>query len=197
MRACAFAVNGAPLNPPAWSPSGSPSTPSRPIVVCFAINIGLRRPFVESLLFALALAVGLTPQMLSAIVTLSLSKGARQMATQRVIVKRLDAIEDVGSLDVLCTDKTGTLTTGAVALERAERIDGTVDGRVAVLAWWNARHQTSFDNPIDDAVLAAEGHGHRQANVAQADNGNVTMHGRAPRRTGPAAGRGSDQNRQF
>ncbi|MFZ9628060.1 MAG: magnesium-translocating P-type ATPase [Ilumatobacteraceae bacterium] len=131
------------------------ATTSVLVVVCFAINVGLQRPFVDSLLFALALAVGLTPQMLPAIVSLSLSKGARQMAARRVIVKRLDAIEDVGSLDVLCTDKTGTLTTGSVALERCERVDGTVDPVIATLAWWNAQHQSGFDNPIDSAVLAA------------------------------------------
>jgi Mg2+-importing ATPase len=102
----------------------------------------------------LALAVGLTPQMLPAIVTLSLSRGAAAMARRRVIVKRLDAIEDIGGLDVLCTDKTGTLTTGAVGLDGALGVDGTPSSEVGRLAWWNAHHQRGFRNPIDDAVLA-------------------------------------------
>ncbi|MFZ9541661.1 MAG: hypothetical protein ACO292_11050 [Ilumatobacteraceae bacterium] len=85
----------------------------------FVFNIILNRPFIDSFLFSLALAVGLTPQMLPAIVTFSLSRGAIAMARDHVIVKRLDAIEDVGSLDVLCTDKTGTLTIGSVSLHGA------------------------------------------------------------------------------
>ncbi|MGA0893433.1 MAG: magnesium-translocating P-type ATPase [Ilumatobacteraceae bacterium] len=125
------------------------------VASCFAINVALQRPFVESLLFALALAVGLTPQLLPAIVSVSLSRGARLMAARRVIVKRLDAIEDIGILDLLCTDKTGTLTTGEVVLDRVEDIDGRPDTRIARLAWWNSRHQRGFDNPIDAAVLAA------------------------------------------
>jgi P-type Mg2+ transporter len=82
------------------------------------VNLLLGRPIVESLLFSLALAVGLTPQMLPAIVAVSLSAGARRMARQRVIVRRLDAIEDFGATEVLCTDKTGTLTEGGGAAAR-------------------------------------------------------------------------------
>jgi Mg2+-importing ATPase len=126
------------------------------VVAIFVVNLVLHRPVVESLLFSLALAVGLTPQMLPAIVTLSLSRGAAAMAERRVIVKRLDAIEDIGSLDVLCTDKTGTLTTGAVGLDAALAPDGTPSPRVARLAWWNAHHQTGFANPIDDAIRATD-----------------------------------------
>lgn len=125
------------------------------VVAIFVVNLVLHRPFAESLLFSLALAVGLTPQMLPAIVTLSLSRGAAAMAERRVIVKRLDAIEDIGSLDVLCTDKTGTLTTGAVGLDAALLDpDGAPSDRVARLAWWNAHYQTGFGNPIDDAIRA-------------------------------------------
>ncbi|MFM8312504.1 MAG: HAD-IC family P-type ATPase, partial [Ilumatobacteraceae bacterium] len=119
------------------------------VAACFAINVMLDRPFVEALLFALALAVGLTPQLLPAIVSVSLSRGARLMAARQVVVKRLDAIEDIGILDILCTDKTGTLTTGEVVLDRAEGVDGRPDARIDRLAWWNSHHQRGFDNPID------------------------------------------------
>lgn len=125
------------------------------VAAVFAINLALNRPFVDSLLFSLALAVGLTPQMLPAIVTLSLSKGASVMARQRVIVKRLDAIEDVGSLNLLCTDKTGTLTEGSVRLDSAVGVDGRPSDRVARLARWNSAMQTGFANPIDAAILQA------------------------------------------
>ncbi|MEY4173525.1 MAG: magnesium-translocating P-type ATPase, partial [Actinomycetota bacterium] len=125
------------------------------VVGVFVANIALDRPFVEALLFALALAVGLTPQMLPAIVTLSLSRGAALMAARRVIVKRLDAIEDIGGLDVLCTDKTGTLTSGSVGMDASLSPTGEPDPHVGRLAWLNARHQTGFANPIDDAILAS------------------------------------------
>lgn len=125
------------------------------VIGVFVANIALDRPFVEALLFALALAVGLTPQMLPAIVTLSLSRGASLMAAKRVIVKRLDAIEDIGGLDVLCTDKTGTLTTGSVGMDASLSPTGQPDAAVARLAWMNAHHQTGFANPIDDAILAS------------------------------------------
>jgi Mg2+-importing ATPase len=124
------------------------------VLAIFVFNIVLHRPFIDSFLFSLALAVGLTPQMLPAIITLSLSKGAVRMARDRVIVKRLDAIEDVGSLDVLCTDKTGTLTVGSVSLHGALGIDGHTDEWVRTIGWWNARLQTGFPNPIDTAISA-------------------------------------------
>ena len=125
------------------------------VVSVFVVNLVLHRPFIDSLLFSLALAVGLTPQMLPAIVTLSLSRGATEMARRRVIVKRLEAIEDIGGIDVLCTDKTGTLTAGAVALDAALDPNGSVDADVSRLAWLNAHHQTGFPNPVDDAVLSS------------------------------------------
>ena len=123
------------------------------VTAIFVFNLFLHRPVIDSLLFSLALAVGLTPQMLPAIITLSLSRGAVVMARQHVIIKRLDAIEDVGSLDILCTDKTGTLTVGSVGLHEAINIDGNVDEYVRSLAWWNARLQTGFLNPIDGAII--------------------------------------------
>jgi Mg2+-importing ATPase len=123
----------------------------------FLVNIVLARPIVDSALFSLALAVGLTPQLLPAIVTISLSQGARLMARERVIVKRLDAIEDFGAMTVLCTDKTGTMTTGDVRLEAAIGADGQPSDRVRRYAALNAAFQTGFANPIDAAIVAGAG----------------------------------------
>ncbi|TJW26062.1 MAG: hypothetical protein E5W83_39245, partial [Mesorhizobium sp.] len=83
----------------------------------FFANLMLHRPLIESLLFSLALAVGLTPELLPAIISVTLSSGARTMAANGVIVRRLDAIENLGSMDLLCTDKTGTLTEGVIHLD--------------------------------------------------------------------------------
>ena len=123
------------------------------VTAIFVFNLLLHREVIDSLLFSLALAVGLTPQMLPAIITLSLSRGAVVMAKQDVIVKRLDAIEDVGSLDILCTDKTGTLTVGSVGLHSAIDFAGNESEYVRSLAWWNAHLQTGFLNPIDGAIV--------------------------------------------
>ena len=123
------------------------------VAAVFAVNLVLGRPLVESLLFSLALAVGLTPQLLPAIVSISLSTGARQMARERVIVKRLDAIEDFGGMTVLCTDKTGTLTAGTARLDEALDLDGRPDDEVLRLARLNAGLQQGFANPLDAAVL--------------------------------------------
>jgi Mg2+-importing ATPase len=119
-------------------------------------NVLLARPIVESFLFSVALAVGLTPQLLPAIVSISLSLGARRMARAKVVVKRLSAIEDLGGMDVLCTDKTGTLTQGQVRLAGALGLDGRPSRRVLEDAHLNAFHHTGFPNPIDDAIMAAE-----------------------------------------
>ena len=118
------------------------------------LNIGLDRPVIEAVLFSLALAIGVTPQMLPAIVAVSLATGARQLARANVIVRRLDAIEDLGSMDVLCTDKTGTLTQGALAMASALDPRGRPDEWVAELAAVNAGLQTGFSNPLDAAILA-------------------------------------------
>lgn len=125
------------------------------VALIFVLNLALNRPFVESVLFSLALAIGLTPQMLPAIVTLSLAHGARAMARQKAIVKRLDAIEDIGAMDILCTDKTGTLTSGTIRLDLALDAQGVESPEVRELAWLNARHQGGFENPIDTAILEA------------------------------------------
>jgi len=124
------------------------------VTAMFVANVALHRPVVESLLFSLALAVGLTPQLLPAIVAVSLSTGARRMADKQVIVRRLDAIEDFGAMTVLCTDKTGTLTAGAVVLDRAVDLDGEPSDDVLGLAVLNAGLQRGFANPLDDAILA-------------------------------------------
>jgi hypothetical protein len=119
------------------------------VTAIFVVNLVLHRPLVDSLLFSLALAVGLTPQLLPAIVSVSLSAGARRMAADKVIVKRLDAIEDFGAMTVLCTDKTGTITAGAVHLDRVVDPSGRAGEEVLRLARLNAGLQRSFPNPLD------------------------------------------------
>ncbi len=125
------------------------------VTVVLIANSMLGRPLIDSLLFSLALAVGITPQLLPAIVSASLAVGARQMSRARVIVKRLDAIEDFGGMDVLCTDKTGTLTEGTTRLDRAVDPAGNESAAVLEAAYLNAYHQSGYANPTDDAILAA------------------------------------------
>jgi Mg2+-importing ATPase len=126
------------------------------IVVCvLAANHLMDRPAVDSLLFAVALAVGLSPEMLPAIVSVTLSRGARHMAKSGVIVRRLDAIENLGSIDVVCTDKTGTLTEGVVTLDAVLDVDGLPSPHAGRLAWLNASLETGIDNPLDAAIVRA------------------------------------------
>jgi Mg2+-importing ATPase len=125
------------------------------VIVIFASNVFLQRPVLDSFLFALALAVGLTPELLPAIISVNLASGARCMAGRKVIVKRLVSIENFGSMDVLCADKTGTLTEGLVRLDTALDSDGAQNDRVLHLAAINAAFQTGFRNPIDEAITAA------------------------------------------
>ncbi len=122
------------------------------VIAIFAINVYLARPVLESFLFALALAVGLTPQLLPAIITINLAHGAKRMAARRVIVKRLAAIENFGSMNVLCADKTGTLTEGRVRLHAALNAEGKPSEKVARYAYLNAVYETGFLNPIDRAI---------------------------------------------
>ena len=125
------------------------------VVGIFVVNMYFERPFLESFLFAVALAVGLVPEMLPAIVSLTLSAGARRMAKRGVIVKRLAVIENFGSMNVLCSDKTGTLTEGTVRLEGALDLHGAPSARVLRYAAANAQFESGFHNPIDVALRAA------------------------------------------
>ena len=112
--------------------------------------------WMEAVLFAISVAVGLTPEMLPMIVTTSLAKGALEMSRQKVIIKNLNAIQNLGSVDVLCTDKTGTLTQDKVVLEMHLDIDGNPDDRVLRHAFLNSWFQTGLKNLIDLAVIARQ-----------------------------------------
>src|SRR5579862_151542 len=122
------------------------------VVLVFVINILLHKPWLESFLFSLAIAVGLTPQLLPAIISINLSKGASRMAGLKVIVKRLSAIENFGSMNVLCTDKTGTITQGKITLAKAADINGDESDKTFRLAYLNAHFESGFSNPIDEAI---------------------------------------------
>lgn len=124
-------------------------------VLVLGANILLQRPTIDTLLFTIALAVGLSPELLPAILSITLAKGAQRMAQAGVIVRHLNAIENLGSMDVLCTDKTGTLTRGVVQLDGALDVTGQADPGVLHLAWLNAHLQSGLRNPLDDAIVAA------------------------------------------
>ncbi len=125
-------------------------------------NLALRRPLIDSLLFSLAIAVGITPQLLPAVVSSSLATGSRQLARRKVLVKRLVCIEDLGDMDVLVTDKTGTLTEGRISLTAALGPDGGPDDRALLLGLLatgvdpaTGRAGASGANPMDDALWDA------------------------------------------
>jgi Mg2+-importing ATPase len=124
------------------------------LITVFTINVFFARPVLESLIFALALAVGVTPQLLPAIISVNLAHGAKRMAKEKVIVKRLSAIENFGSMNVLCSDKTGTLTEGTVRVQSAVDIAGQEDATVLLYANLNARFQSGYANPIDAAIVS-------------------------------------------
>jgi len=117
-------------------------------------HLALGRPPLQSFLFAMALAVGLTPELLPMIMTVALARGAQRMAEAKVVVKRLSAIHDFGQMDVLCTDKTGTLTEAHIRLVSHPGADGKDDDRVAELAAVNARFESGLKSPLDEALLA-------------------------------------------
>ncbi|MGA8919276.1 MAG: magnesium-translocating P-type ATPase [Pseudolabrys sp.] len=119
----------------------------------FLINGLDKGDWLQSLLFAVSVAVGLTPEMLPMIVTTNLAKGAVMMARRKTIVKRLNAIQNFGAMDILCTDKTGTLTQNKIILERHLDIHGQDDLRVLEYAWLNSYNQTGLKNLLDVAVL--------------------------------------------
>jgi Mg2+-importing ATPase len=125
--------------------------------VIFAINAFFRHDtIVDALLFSLAVAVGLTPEMLPMIVTINLSKGAIAMSKKQVIVKRLNAIQNLGAMDVICTDKTGTLTRDSIVLEKHCDIAGHEDEQVLRLGHINSYYQTGLKNILDKAILKHE-----------------------------------------
>ncbi len=124
-------------------------------IAVLVVNLLLDRPLVETLLFSIALAVGLSPELLPAILSVNLARGAAAMAEHGVLVRRLAAIENLGSMDILCTDKTGTLTEGVVTLDGAWNPDGAPAPAVLELAAVNASLQTGLVNPLDGAILQA------------------------------------------
>ena len=124
------------------------------VPIVFLLNGFVKGDFKEAFLFAIAVAVGLTPEMLPMVVTANLARGAVKMAKQKVIVKRLNAIQNLGAMDVLCTDKTGTLTEDRVVMEKHHNIRGDVDLRVLEYAYLNSYYQTGLKNLLDRAVLA-------------------------------------------
>lgn len=124
------------------------------VISILVINVYFGRPVLESFLFSLALAIGLTPQLLPAIISVNLSHGAKRMANEKVIVKRLASIENLGSMNILCSDKTGTLTIGEVKLQSAIDVKGSNNSNKKVLlySYLNAIYETGFTNPIDKAI---------------------------------------------
>ncbi len=124
------------------------------VLFVLLVNALFGRPWLESFLFALALAVGLTPELLPMVMSVTLARGAGRMAQRQVVVRRLSAIEDLGSMDVLCTDKTGTLTEAKIRLERHEDARGRESERVLRLAYINSAFETGLRSPLDDAILA-------------------------------------------
>jgi Mg2+-importing ATPase len=123
------------------------------VPLVFVINGFTKGNWLEALLFGIAVAVGLTPEMLPMIVTANLAKGAVNMSKRKVIVKRLNAIQNIGAMDVLCTDKTGTLTMDKIVLERHLNVLGVEDEEVLKWAYLNSYHQTGLKNLLDVAVL--------------------------------------------
>jgi Mg2+-importing ATPase len=136
------------------------------VPMVFLINGLTKGDWIQAFFFALAVAVGLTPEMLPMIVTVCLSKGAVAMGQKKVIVKRINAIQNLGAMDVLCTDKTGTLTTDRVVLERYCNVMLREDEGVLALAYLNSHFQTGLKNVLDRAVLAHT-ETHVQANIAE------------------------------
>ncbi|MCC6958037.1 MAG: magnesium-translocating P-type ATPase, partial [Anaerolineales bacterium] len=123
------------------------------VLSIFFFNVIFHKPVLDSLLFSIALAVGLTPQLLPAIININLSKGSQQMAKHGVIVRRLESIENFGSMDILCTDKTGTLTQGVVQLDGTLDANGDPSDQVHLFAFLNAHMQTGLPNPLDEAIV--------------------------------------------
>ncbi len=123
------------------------------VLFAFLVNALMHRPYMESFLFAIALAVGLTPELLPMVITVTLSRGAMRMARSEVIVKQLMAIQNLGSMDILCTDKTGTLTEAHIRLVRHLDANGDDSEEVLQLAYLNSHFESGIKSPLDDAIL--------------------------------------------
>jgi len=126
-------------------------------VIILAVNIYFGRPLIDSLLFGLALAVGMAPELLPAIMTIAMSAGAKRMAQQKVIVKKLSSIQNLGEINLFCSDKTGTLTEGVLKVSSIVGIDGKESVTAKELVFLNASFETGFANPIDEALRALTG----------------------------------------
>ena len=125
------------------------------VLFVLVVNIFFHRPVLQSLMFALALAVGLTPELLPMIVTVTLARSAMKLSKRKVIVKRLSAIHDLGAMNVLCTDKTGTLTEASIKLVRTIDGRGNDCERAFAYAYINSKFESGMKSPLDDAILAA------------------------------------------
>ncbi|HEY8689834.1 MAG TPA: magnesium-translocating P-type ATPase [Chitinophagaceae bacterium] len=125
-------------------------------VIILAVNLYFGKPLIDSLLFGLALAVGMAPELLPAIMTIAMSAGAKRMAAQKVIVKKLSSIQNLGEVNLFCSDKTGTLTEGVLKVSSIVDIDGNENAKVKELAFLNATFETGFANPMDDALRAMD-----------------------------------------
>ncbi len=123
------------------------------VPIVFLLNGIIKHDWQDAFLFAIAVAVGLTPEMLPMIVTANLAKGAMMMSKKKVIVKRLNSIQNLGAMDILCTDKTGTLTEDRIVLEEHLNVEGLEDNRVLKYAYLNSFHQTGLKNLLDRAIL--------------------------------------------
>lgn len=124
------------------------------VLFVLTVNLAFNRPALESLMFALALAVGLTPELLPMVITVTLARAAIELAKCKVIVKRLAAIHDLGAIDILCTDKTGTLTEAKIELVRVIDGHGSESPRAFSYAYVNSRFESGMKNPLDEAILA-------------------------------------------
>jgi Mg2+-importing ATPase len=121
-------------------------------IIILVVNLLFQRPVIDSLLFALALAVGMAPELLPAVNTIAMSAGARRMLQKKVIVKKLSAIQNLGEVNLLCTDKTGTITEGEIKIAEVLNAEGEKSLQVQELAFMNASLQSGYSNPIDDAL---------------------------------------------
>ncbi len=125
-------------------------------IIILAVNLYFGRPLIDSVLFGLALAVGMAPELLPAIMTIAMSSGAKRMAQQKVIVKKLSSIQNLGEINLFCSDKTGTLTEGVLKITGTTGVNGNENLTVKQLAYLNAFFESGFSNPMDDALRAME-----------------------------------------